>query len=145
MKFTANHIIAAPRERVFAALTDPAVIKQCIEGCESLSKTGEDTYDVTLRIGFAGLKGTYMGKIQLKDQKPPESYTLVIDGKGLPGWVKGTASFMLTPNNSTTEVHCDATAQVGGVIAAVGSRLVEAAAKGTVAQFFKRLSDRLAN
>src|SRR2546426_3476412 len=123
MKFTANHIIAAPRERVFAALTDPAVIKQCIEGCESLSKTAEDTYDVTLRIGFAGLKGTYTGKIQLMDQKPPESYTLVIDGKGLPGWVKGTASFVLAAKDDSTEIYCDATAQVGGVIAAIGSRL----------------------
>jgi carbon monoxide dehydrogenase subunit G len=144
MKFTTTQIIAAPRERVFAALTDPAIIQKCIEGAESLTKTGENSYDAKLKVGLAGLKGAYTGKIHIKDKKPPESYTLQMEGKGLPGWVKGTAHFTLTSTDDKTQVQCDADAQVGGLIAAVGSRLTETAAKRMIEQFFRRLSEQLA-
>src|SRR5207248_11734747 len=114
------------------------------EGCESLTKTADDVYDAKLKVGLAGLKGNYSGKIQIKDRKPPESYTLQMEGKGMPGWVKGTAHFTLSPTDDKTQVQCSADAQVGGLIAAVGSRLTEAAAKRMIEQFFRKLSEQLA-
>src|SRR5437773_117017 len=96
MKFTANYTLPAPRDRVFALLTDPAVLEKCIEGCEKMVRTSEDNYDAHLKIGIAGLKGNYVGKVQLKDQHLPESYTLHIEGKGGPGFVKGLARIHLT-------------------------------------------------
>src|SRR5437588_10669398 len=89
--------IAQPRERVFAALVDPAVLQRCIPGCESLTATGPDQYEARLRIGVAGLKGSYTGKAELRDKHPPESFTLAFDGKGGPGFVRGTAKIRLTP------------------------------------------------
>src|SRR5881396_3714510 len=140
MKFASTYTIAAPRDKVFAMLTDPAVLQRCIEGCEKMVRTSEDNYDAHLKIGIAGLKGNYVGKVQLKDKKPPESYTLVMEGKGGPGFVKGTAKITLTGN---TELRCEADAQVGGLIAAVGSRLIEAAAKKMMDEFFRKFGEQL--
>src|SRR6059036_726529 len=138
MKLSGTYTLAAPRDKVFAAITDPAVLQRAIDGCEKMVKTGEDSYDAHLKIGLAGLKGSYVGKIQLKDQKPPESYTLVIEGKGGPGFVKATAIITLSEKDGGTELRCDADAQVGGLIAAVGSRLIEAAAKRMLDEFFRK-------
>src|SRR5213593_2907442 len=117
MKFASTYTIAAPRDKVFAMLTDPAVLQRCIEGCEKMVRTSEDNYDAHLKIGIAGLKGNYVGKVQLKDKKVPESYTLLIEGKGGPGFVKGSARIQLAGQGDKTEIRCDAEAQVGGMIA----------------------------
>ncbi len=140
MKLTGSYNFTAPREKVFAALTDPGVIQKCIDGCEKLTATGEDSYDAHLKIGVAGLKGSYVGKVQLKDKKPPESFTLLLEGKGAPGFVKGTAKIALAGN---TELRCEADVQVGGLIAAVGSRLIEAAAKKMMDEFFRKFAAQL--
>ena len=106
-------------------------------------KTGEDTYDAHLKIGLAGLKGSYVGKVQLKDKKPPESYTLLLEGKGAPGFVKGSARVQLTEKGNQTELHCEADAQVGGLIAAIGSRLIEATARKMMDQFFREFGEQV--
>lgn len=143
MKLSATYTLDAPRERVFAAITDPAVLQRVIDGCEKMVKTGEDSYDAHLKIGLGGIKGTYVGKIQLKDKHPPESYALVIEGKGAPGFVKGTARVQLTEQAGRTELRCEADAQVGGLIAAVGSRLIEATAKKMMDEFFRKFGEQL--
>jgi carbon monoxide dehydrogenase subunit G len=143
MKLSATYTLEAPREGVFAAITDPAVLQRVIDGCEKMVKTGEDSYDAHLKIGLGGIKGTYVGKIQLKDKNPPESYTLVIEGKGGPGFVKGTARVQLTEKAGQTELRCDADAQVGGLIAAIGSRLIEATAKKMMDEFFRKFGEEV--
>lgn len=143
MKLTASYTLAAPRDKVFNALIDPAVLQCCIDGCEQMVQTGEDSYDAHLKIGVAGLKGNYVGKVQLKDKKLPESYTLVIEGKGGPGFVKGAAQIRLTEKSNQTELACAADVQVGGMIAAVGSRLIEATAKKMMNAFFKKFAEQL--
>ena len=85
--------------------------------------------------------GSYTGKVQLRDQKPPESYTLVMEGKGAPGFVKATARIQLVDRSEKTELHCEADAQVGGMIAAIGSRLVEATAKKMMDGFFRKFGE----
>src|SRR6185436_15526780 len=95
MKFSTTHRIKAPRAKVYAAITDPAVLQRCIEGCEKLVRINEDYYEAHLQLGLAGIKGSYVGKLQLKDKKPPESYTLVMEGKGTPGFVRSTAQIRL--------------------------------------------------
>ena len=140
MKLSATHLIPAPRDKVFAAVIDPAVLQRAIEGCEQMVKTSEDTYDAHLKIGIAGLKGSYVGKVRLTDLKAPESYTLMIEGKGVPGFVKSTAKIQLVDKGWETEMRCEADAQVGGMIAAIGSRLIEAAAKKMMVSFFHRFA-----
>jgi len=143
VKLQGTYSLPAPRDRVFAAITDPAVLQRVIDGCEKMVQTGEDAYDAHLKIGVAGLKGSYVGKVELKDKRPPESYTLLISGKGAPGFVKGSARIQLTEKAEQTELRCDADAQVGGMIAAIGSRLVEAAAKRMMDEFFKKFAAEL--
>jgi carbon monoxide dehydrogenase subunit G len=143
MKLKISNVIRADRDRVYAALIDPAVLRQAIPGCESLTPIGDDSYEATLKIGVAGLKGTYAGKASIRDQHPPDSLTLTFEGKGSPGFVRGSSAIALAPEEAATRVSADADVQVGGLIAAVGSRLVEAAAKKLADDFFRQLSEQL--
>jgi hypothetical protein len=141
MKLTALYQIAAPRDKVFTALINPDVLQRCIDVCEKMVKTTAESYDAHLKIGVAGFKGNYIGKVQFKEQKPPESLTLIIEVKARPGFVKGTARIQLAEKKEQTELHCDADAQVGGFIAAIGPRLIEAAAKRMMDEFFRKFGE----
>lgn len=139
MKLPIAHTFASSPSQVFSALVDPAVLQRCIDGCEKLVQTGEDTYDVQLKVGVAGLKGSYGGKVQITAKQPPESLTLSMEGKGAGGFVRTTAKIRLAPKGTGTELTGEADATVGGVIAAVGSRLIEAVAKKMMADFYAKL------
>src|SRR6266478_915471 len=145
MKFTATYTVPAPREKIFTLITDPAVLQRCIEGCEKMERTSEDNYNVHLKIGIAGLKGSYLGKVQLQEKRVPESFKLLMEGKGGPGFVKGSAHIQLTDKADQTEIRCDSEAQVGGMIAAIGSRLVEAIGKKMMDDFFNKFAQEAAN
>ena len=129
----------APRERVFAALVDPGVLQRCIEGAEPLVAISEDEYEVRLRIGVAAIKGSYAGKVRIADKQPPEQFTLHVEGKGTPGFVRGSARIQLAETDAATDVACAAEGQVGGLLVAVGSRLIEAPARKMMDGFFQRL------
>jgi carbon monoxide dehydrogenase subunit G len=143
VKLKISHLVPAARDRVFAALVDPDVLRRAIPGCESLTPIGADTYEATLKVGVAGLKGTYTGKAAVREQHPPDALTLSFEGKGSPGFVRGSSMIALTPEGDATRVAADADVQVGGLIAAVGSRLVEAAAKKLADDFFRQLAEQL--
>ena len=141
MKFSAVYVLPGPPGNVYAALTDPAVLQRCIPGCESLESTGDNTFKATIVVGVAGLKGTYVGRAELRDLDPPHGFTLVVDGKARgPGIVRATAGISLVPVDAGASVTCDADVQVAGLLAAVGSRLIEAASRQQMDEFFRRLS-----
>ncbi len=141
MKLSSSAVVQAPRERVFDALVDPSVLRLAIPGCEELVETGPDAYRARLRIGVAGLKGSYSGTAVIKDRQPPEALTIAFDGKGGPGFVRGTSAIRLRPEGDNTRVECDGDVQVGGLIASVGSRLIEAAARKLTDDFFRALAE----
>jgi carbon monoxide dehydrogenase subunit G len=143
MKIAVSSTIAADRARVFAALVDPEIVGRSIPGCEALTAIGADTYEATLKIGIAGLKGTYRGKVEIGNKLSPESLTLSFDGKGGPGFVRGSAAIRLSPDGDHTAIACDADVQVGGLIAAVGSRLIEMTARKLADEFFRQLDAEL--
>ena len=143
MKLSATYTFKPAPDKVFAALVDPSVLQKCIDGCEKMEKTGQDSYNAHLKIGVAGIKGTYVGKVRIAEQNPPSSFTLNVEGKGTPGWVKGTAKIQISPKDEGSELQCESEGQVGGLVAAVGSRLVEAAAKKMQDEFFRKLSQQL--
>lgn len=140
MTITTTSRIAAPPAVVFAALTDPAVLQRAIPGCESLVATGDDEYKAALKVGVAGLKGLYTGTAEIREKQPPDSLRLTFSGKGGPGFVRGSAAVRLTPDEGATRIACEADVQVGGLIAAVGSRLVDAAARKLADDFFRQLA-----
>ena len=139
MKIEGTQELHAPRERVYAALTDPQVLQRCIPGCESLEKTGDDTYAVTIKAGIGAIKGTFKGNVRLEDMRAPEHYRIVVDGKGGPGFVKGSGDFDLEDTGGATLIRYTGEMQVGGAIAGIGQRMIEGAAKMMASRFFKTL------
>jgi carbon monoxide dehydrogenase subunit G len=139
MKIEGTHELRAPRERVYQLLTDPLVLQRCIPGCENLEQTGENAYSTTLRTGVGAIKGLFKGNVRLSEMRPPEHYRITVDGKGQPGFVKGTGDFDLTEQDGVTLISYAGDLQIGGTIAGVGQRMVQGAAKMMASQFFTAL------
>jgi carbon monoxide dehydrogenase subunit G len=139
MKIEGTYELRAGRERVFQALTDPEVLARCIPGCERLEKSSENAYAATLRAGVGSIKGVFNGNVRLEDIQPPAHYRLVIDGKGQPGFVKGVGDFDLIDQNGATSIKYTGDVQVGGMIASVGQRMIQGAARMMATQFFTAL------
>lgn len=140
MKLPLATSIAADRARVFAALVDPQTLQRAIPGCESLTETAPGEYAATLKVGVAGLKGSYKGKTTVSHQQPPDSLFLSFEGRGAPGFVRGSAWLALAAEGDGTKITGEADVVVGGLIASVGSRLIEAAAKKLSDDFFRQLA-----
>lgn len=136
MKIEGTHELRAKRERVFQVLTDPEVLKRCIPGCERLEKTGENAYAATLRAGVGSIKGVFTGNVRLEELRAPEHYRMVVDGKGQPGFLKGTGHLDLAEHADATIIKYVGEVQVGGTIASVGQRMIQGAAKMMASQFF---------
>lgn len=143
MKIAGTHEIPASRAAVFQALIDPHILQRCIPGCESLEQTAENTYIATMKAGVGAIKGTFKGNVRLEDMQPPVHYRMIVDGKGAPGFVKGTGDFSLEEQNGGTVIAYQGEMQVGGVIAGIGQRMIEAAAKMLAGQFFKTLANEI--
>jgi uncharacterized protein len=139
MEMTGEYRIPAPREKVWEGLNDPEVLKQCIPGCESLEKAedGGFTARVTAKVGPVSAKFT--GKVTLSDIKAPESYTISGEGQGgVAGFAKGGADVTLEEDGAETVLRYKATATVGGKLAQIGSRLIDATAKKMADDFFRK-------
>jgi carbon monoxide dehydrogenase subunit G len=136
MKIEGTHELHASRERVYQALIDPAVLKRCIPGCEKLEKTGEDSYSATLRTGVGSIKGVFTGNVKLEDMTPPSHYRIVVDGRGQPGFLKGSGDLDLEEQGGGTLIKYSGEVQIGGAIAGVGQRMIQGAVKMMAAQFF---------
>ncbi len=139
MKIDATYEMKAPRERVYAALVEPDVLRRAIPGCESLEKIGADTYSATLKAGIGSIKGSFKGEVRLEDMRPPEHYRIVVEGKGAVGFAKGAADFDLEDKDGGTLIKYSGEMQTGGTIAAVGQRMIQGAAKSMAAKFFAAL------
>jgi carbon monoxide dehydrogenase subunit G len=139
MKIQGTQKLHALRERVYSALTDPKILQRCIPGCESLEQTAEHTYAAVLKAGVGAIKGTFKGEVRLEDMRPPDHYRIVVEGKGAVGFAKGSADFDLTEEDGGALISYSGELQIGGTIAGVGQRMIEAAAKMMAARFFAAL------
>ncbi|MGE3536821.1 MAG: carbon monoxide dehydrogenase subunit G [Candidatus Tectimicrobiota bacterium] len=144
MKLQGTYTLAAPVDKVWAFLMDPQAIARVIPGCETLQEVGPDTYQATLKIGVAAIKGTYNGSVQIVDKIPPQQYRMRLDGRGTPGYVKGEALVDLSAQGEETVLTYDADTQVGGLIATVGQRMIGSVAKLLITQACKKLDEELA-
>lgn len=145
MDISGSYTLYAPRERVWAALLDPDMLKQTIPGCERLDKQGEDTFLLRLNIGVASVKGIYDGTLRLSDLHLPERYHMTVDGKGARGLLHGDGTLSLEARDpNTTVVSYSGQAQLGGPIAGVGMRVAGGAANMLIKAYFSKLADLLA-
>jgi len=139
MELSDEQRIAAPRERVWAALNDPEVLRHCIPGCQSLDKRSETEMDATVALKVGPVKATFQGSVTLQDLNPPESYVIAGEGKGgAAGFAKGRAEVTLLPEEGATLLRYAVKADVGGKIAQLGSRLMEGTARKLSGEFFEK-------
>ena len=141
MDMTGERRIPAPRQVVWDALNDVAVLKASIPGCESLDKTSDTTMTAKAAIKLGPISAKFSGNVQLSDIDPPNSYTIGGEGQGgVAGFAKGGAKVFLTDDGADTLLRYEVNAQVGGKIAQLGARLIDATAKQMADAFFDRFS-----
>ncbi len=144
MKMTGQRLLPVPRQQAWDALNDPEMLKACIPGCDSIVQTDPDTFEVLMAARIGPVSARFKGRLTQSDVVEPESYTLAFDGQGgVAGFGKGTAAVRLTPVDGGTMLDYEADAQVGGKIAQIGSRLVDAAAAKIADEFFKTFETKL--
>ncbi len=144
MEVSGTYTLYAPREQVWEALLDPAMLKRSVPGCERLEREGEDHYRVRLSVNVAAVKGIYDGTLRLSDVQRPDHYHIAVEGSGARGVLRGEGTVRLEAQGAhTTVLHYSGQAQLGGTIASVGSRMAQGAAELLLKQYFARLADLL--
>jgi carbon monoxide dehydrogenase subunit G len=142
MTMNGEATLPAPRPKVWALLNDPAVLKACIPGCESLEKTGDNGFAAVAKIRIGPVAATFKGKVQLSDIVPNVGYTITGEGEGgVAGFAKGSAKVSLADVAAGTRLHYDVEANVGGKIAQLGSRLIDGVAKNMADKFFASFAE----
>ena len=136
--------ISASRQEVWDALMDPAVLKDCIPGCQEMTGSAAEGFEATVVQKVGPVKATFKGNVRIEDQNPPESCTITGEGKGGPaGFAKGGAKVSLSETGGVTTLHYDVDAKVGGKLAQLGGRVVDAFAKKMADQFFANFEKRV--
>ena len=139
MELTGEQLLPLPRERVWAALNDPNVLRQCVPGCESFESIADNIYKVAMSASVGPVKARFTGKMTLTDIEQPSSYALTFDGSGgTAGFGKGSARVQLESEGAATRLRYAVKAQVGGRLAQVGARLIDGVARKMAEEFFRR-------
>lgn len=135
---------AAARPVLWGLLNDPEVLKQCIPGCNAIERITDDHYRMGLKVQVANVSGEYMGNVEISDRSEPSHYVLQVGGEGSIGFMKGRASFDLDEHaGGGTTLRYAGTAEVGGVVAGVGQRVLIGVARFLVGRFFKALEQHI--
>jgi carbon monoxide dehydrogenase subunit G len=144
MELQGERLIPASVDKTWAALNDPDTLKACIAGCESLERTGDDAFTAVVALKVGPVSARFKGNLQMTNIQPPNAYTINFDGQGgVAGFGKGSADVALTPDGAKTLLKYNARATVGGKMAQVGARLIDAAAGKITDDFFKAFEAQL--
>ena len=141
MDMSGERRIPAPREKVWNGLIDPAVLQVAIPGCESLEKLSDSEMAMAAALKIGPIAAKFAGKVLLRDLDPPKSYRLEGEGQGgVAGFARGGAAVTLAEDGADTSLKYDVHAQVGGKIAQLGARLIDATARQYADIFFDRFA-----
>ena len=145
MQLTNQQTLPVTQAQAWDALNDISLLRAAIPGCEGITPTGENQYEVLITAAIGPVKAKFKGKLQLENLQPPTSYTLRFDGQGgAAGHGKGQADIRLEAIDAhSTLLHYTAQASVGGKIAQIGSRLVDMAAQKMATEFFESFNTKL--
>lgn len=137
MQMSGEYRIPAPREAVWEALNDPEILKQCIPGCDELVRSGDNAFEAKVTAKVGPVRAKFGGKVELSDIDPPNGYTISGQGQGgAAGFAKGGAKVSLAEDGGETVLSYTVDASVGGKLAQIGSRLIDATAKKMADDFF---------
>ncbi|MCE3258135.1 MAG: coxG [Nitrobacter vulgaris] len=141
---TGEQLVPLPQDETWRALNDTAILKECIPGCESMEKTADNEYQLTMTAKVGPVSAKFKGKMTLAEINAPDSYKLMFEGQGgVAGFAKGQAEVHLAPENDATRLRYAVKAMVGGKLAQVGSRLIDGVARKTAEQFFSAFNHRM--
>ena len=144
MDMTGQQRIPASRDIVWKALNDAAILKACIPGCQELSKTSDTQMNATALIKVGPVTAKFQGAVTLSDLDPPNGYRITGEGQGgVAGFARGSAVVKLEPDGDGTILHYTVNADVGGKLAQLGGRLIDATAKQMSGLFFKRFAEEI--
>ncbi len=142
MEMKGDQLISADRQTVWEALNNPEILKACIPGCETLEKISDTELSATVVTKIGPVKAKFSGDVRLENLNPPESYSIVGEGKGgIAGFAKGGADVTLSEEEGGTRLTYVVDAKVGGKIAQLGSRLIDSTAKKLAGKFFASFSE----
>lgn len=145
MEMSGDQLIPLDQNDVWRGLNDPEILKACIAGCETIEKTTENEYRITMTATVGPVKARFSGKLAMSDLDPPNSYSIAFEGSGgAAGFAKGSAQVKLTTQGSSTRLNYSAKANIGGKLAQIGSRLVDGVAQKMAADFFVKFSTVMA-
>lgn len=146
MEMTGEQLVPASQADTWTALNDPEVLKACVPGCESIDRVSDTEYAVLMTARIGPVAAKFKGKLTLSDLKPPESYSIAFEGQGgAAGFGKGGAQVRLSPDGHGTRLSYQVKANVGGKLAQIGSRLVDAAARKLANDFFTAFNEKVAS
>jgi len=146
MEMKGEQLVPASQADTWAALNDPEILKACVPGCESIERVTDDEYAVRMTARVGPVAAKFKGKLTLSDLKPPQSYRIAFEGQGgVAGFGKGGAQVQLAPEADGTRLTYQVRASVGGKLAQIGSRLVDAAARKLADDFFTAFNEKVAS
>jgi carbon monoxide dehydrogenase subunit G len=136
--------ISAPRDKVYAALNDPDILKQCIPGCEELIKHSDTELEAKVVLKVGPVKARFSGNVVLDSSQAPDRFSLQGEGNGgIAGFAKGGADVELIEDGEETILKYEAKAAIGGKLAQLGSRLVTSTSRKLAATFFENFAEAL--
>jgi uncharacterized protein len=137
MELNGSTVIAQPKEKVWAALNNEAVLQQCITGCEAMQRIDANSMTARLGIKLGPVRAKFNGQVSMSNVRELEGYTLTFEGSGgAAGFAKGSSNVELTTVDAGTQVSYTVNASVGGKLGQIGGRMIDAAAKGMADDFF---------
>ena len=146
MEMNGEQRIPATQQQTWEGLNDPEVLKACVPGCESIERQSDTDYQVLMTARIGPVSAKFKGKLTLSDLDPPQGYSIAFEGQGgVAGFGKGGAQVRLEPDGDETVLRYAVKASVGGKLAQIGSRLVDAAAKKIANDFFVAFNEKMAS
>jgi len=150
MKLEGEYVFNGPREEVWELVRDPEILATALPGAQSLNRISDSEYEGMMNIRIGPVTGAFSGSVVVSDEVPPDSYTLRVEGKGKPGWAKGSGHVQLSEHTEgTTLMAYEGDIQIGGRLANVGQRLIDSVSKSIIRQGLdvlnKALEARLAS
>jgi carbon monoxide dehydrogenase subunit G len=144
MKLEGEYVFNGPREEVWELVRDPDVLSSALPGTQSLNRVSDNEYEGEMNVRIGPVSGVFSGRIVVSDEVPPESYTLTVDGKGAPGFARGTGHVQLIDQgDGTTLMRYEGDVQIGGKLASVGQRMLDTVSKSMTRQGLETLNKAL--